>query len=363
MPDLAARPGEQERLLLLAALGEGEVARQAWLTVARGLDIDVVAHETHALFGRLADNLRSLGLQPDVLPRLDGVRKRMWANNSHRVRRVLAAREDLAAAGIASEPTGGLAVLLRLGDPAVRPIVDAELAVDANDVERAGERLVAAGWRPDVRRRDGWLMDLRSATFVRDDPRGLTLRWRRGGWPYATADDTATTAPTGEIVHLPAAGRLLAYTLIEGYRLWGYNPTRRYADAMLLVPGVTASGWADLVDLTRERNAAPVVSAALAELTGPLHCPVPESVVAAVAELETGRRGRLATQVAERSGTAAAFLRRTQGLRMVQAVTSAPSFLQDVWELDGLRQLPRAVLGRWRARRNRRVEADRSRGQ
>lgn len=358
MPDLAALPGEQERLLLVAALGEGAAAREAWLTVARGLDIDVVAHETHGLFGRLAENLRSMHLEPEVMPRLDGVRKRMWATNAGRVRRVMGARAALGSAGVTAEPTGGLAVLLRLGDPAIRPLVDAELWVRADDVERAVATLEAAGWKATVRRRDGWLLDLCSVTLVRpDEPRGVTLRWHAAGWPYAGSTEEALTTPTGEQACVPGPGALLAWTLIEGYRLWGYNPTRRYADAMLLARAAQAGDWDDLERITRERRAAAVVRAGLAALQDSLATPVPAATTASVAALADGGRGPLREYAEERSGTAAAFLRRTQGMPPMRAVTSLPTFLREVWDVEPGRSLPGAAAHRLAARRRTRTTA------
>lgn len=356
MPDLTRLPGEQERLLLVAALGDAPAARVAWLQVAPTLDIDVVAHETHGVFGQLAENLRSMQLEPQILPRLDGVRKRMWATNARRVRHVMRARAVLEASGVRVEAAGGLAVLLRLGDPAVRPLVDAELVVDREEVAPAQHALESAGWRAGARRSDGWLLDLRSATFVTpDEPRGVTLRWSSGRWPYATGDEDLVDVPTGGQVRAPSRGRLLAWTLIEGYHLWGYNPTRRYADAMLLAHDAGPADWDEVLRLTAERRASTVVGPALKALDCVLATPVPRPVLSAMAVHEPRRRSTVADRAAERSGTVAAFLRRSQGLTAGQAVASAPAFLQDVWDLDHRRDLPAAAVRRLRQRRRRRA--------
>lgn len=345
----AQSPGGQERLLLVAALTDPQTAKNAWLELAPGLDIDVVAHETHGVFAQLADNLRAMDLDPAILPRLDGVRKRLWANNSQRLRAVLTARDRLSGAGIAAEPTGGLAVLLTMGDAAGRPMVDAELVVHEDQVSEAVRLLLDDGWQASVRRRDGWLLDLRSITLV-NGKSSVTLRWRAGGWPYATGEESPCSAPTGESVRLPSSGRLMAWTLIEGYRLWGYNPTRRYADAMLLSREMDDEEWQVLLQLTRVRHGAVPVSAALHLLAGPLCIPVPDVVVDDLARYPGAGRGRLSLRIAERSGTAAAFLRRTDRLTPVRALGSVPAFLRDVWDVDGREGLPQVTLRRLRAR-------------
>jgi hypothetical protein len=126
---------------------------------------------------------------------------------------------------------------------------------------------------------------------------------------------------------------------------------------MLLARCAQAGDWADLERITRERRAAAVVRAALAALQDRLATAVPAATTASVAALADSQRGALREYAEERSGTAAAFLRRTQGMRPMRAVSALPPFLREVWDVEPGRSLPGAAAHRWSARRRARATA------
>lgn len=344
----SSEPRPHEWLVLQVAFGDKAVARRAWSALEPELDIDTIAHEVHGVFPQFAGGLRSLGAEPPVLVRLDGVRKRLWTRNSLRTREALEARRSLNGHGIPAEPTGGLATLLRQADLGARPLVDAELAVSAEHSARAARLLVDRGWGDVGTRRDGWLMDLHAATFLRSGQQ-LTLRWSDSGWPYASPEEEAWQSPSDGDLRLPSPSRLLAYTLVEGHRLWGYTPVRRFADLLLLLREREAVSWGDLVQVVQQRGGAAAAARALRLLVRHFPDAVPPDVLAELSD--TSRRSEWAVDLGERSGTVAALVRRMDTTSPLRAIAGAPALLRDTWGVEGNRGLALAGARRLRARR------------
>jgi hypothetical protein len=206
------------------------------------------------------------------------------------------------------------------------------------------------GWTDVEQRRDGWLLDLHADTFVRAG-HALTLRWADGAWPYSSADtEYVSIAGLVESVRLPRPAHLLAYTLIEEFRIWGHTRLRRYADAMMLLCDAEPVQWPDLLELASRRNATVPVRQALKAIAEDLPGLVPGWVLDTLGRQQVRAHGRWAHAAERSSSTAAAFLRRTQRMSPVGAISVAPSFLRDVWEVERARDLPVVGVRRLAAR-------------
>lgn len=336
-------------LVLQVAFGDEVLARRAWSSLEPELDIDTIAHEVHGVFPQLASGLRRLGVESPLLVRLDGVRKRLWTRNTLRTREVLSARHHLDVHGVPSEPTGGLAVLHRQPDLGARPLVDAELVISEARAPRAAQLLLDSGWTGVGTRRDGWLLDLHATTFERSGHQ-LTLRWSDGGWPYASNEKEWPSASEERDLRLPSPTSLLAYTLVEGHRLWGYTPVRRYADLLLLLRDGEAVGWDDLIRLVHLRGAAAAASRALRSLVEHFPEAAPPEVLDELSV--TSRRSEWAVDLGDRSGTVAALVRRMDTTSPLRAIAGAPAFLRDAWGVEGNRGLVLAGARRLRVRRS-----------
>jgi hypothetical protein len=339
---------ESEWLLLQVCFADQGRARAAWLQLSP-LDIDSVAHEVHGVFPQLAASLRAIESSAPVLPRLDGVRRRLWTRNTIRVRDVLDARRMMRSAGLRAEPTGGLATLMRQPDLGARPLVDAELQVDSADAGAARRVLVEDGWTVVGTRRDGWLLDLHAATLERRGQQ-LTLRWSDGPWPYPSGvGPTGSNPGEASDPSLPGPTPLLAYTLVEGHRLWGYTPVRRIADVLLLLTDGEGVQWGELVGLVGTRGGAAAARQALAQTHARFPDLVPDMTLAELGAI-TRRRGQWGMDLDERSGTLAALVRRAEARPTLRFLSGAPQFLRDVWGVEDDDRLVAAGARRLRAR-------------
>ncbi len=322
--DHSRSPGGQEWLTLRVAFGDPDDARQAWEQLEPVLDIDGISHDAHGVFPQLLDALRRLGVEHQVVPRLEGVRRRLWTRNSVRLREVAAAAAGVAEIDPGVSAGGGLAVLLRQDDLSRRPLVDADLVVGTDHAAAARDVLVEDGWREVVRRRDGWLMDLRAVTLERSGHQ-VTLRWAEPGpWPYLTDGGSAPLARVDALTLLvPGPADLLVHTLAEGFRLWGYTPTRRYADALLLLSDADLD-WAAVLDRARSRRAQAPVVAALERIAPDFPSLVPAEALERLRVESAGTRARVGLATDLRWGSLAVVLRRTNDRSLARALAAAP---------------------------------------
>ena len=342
----AGRSGDRviRNELLRAAFAPDDVARRSWEAVASRLDLDTLPFELHSLFPRIAARLRALGIDSPELPRFDGIRKRLWSQNALRGRAVAAASATLAGNGIEPLLTGGIAVLLHGGDWGARPLTEVDLAVPHVAHQAAVAALSDAGWRVDLVRRDGFLLDMR-ASVLTGDLGQVTLRSSPGGWPHdglATASDFDVA---GSRLAVASRADVLLFVVADAERLPGYPPARRLADALTLCePSVTPSvDWTAFVRRTAQRSAAPEARQLLSYLRGRLWAAVPDVAMERLAASGGGPSTRLSVRID--SAVLDAYRRRCRAGSAVAGARMLPSYLCEIWDVGAVTGLPAATLG------------------
>lgn len=346
-PPDAELPASTRDRLLLAVFADDDTARAAWMAVAPTLDIDTLPFELHGLFPLLAERLRALGLTPIDLPRFDGVRKRLWSLNLLRARAVVTVADELARAGAQPLITGAFAVLAHAGNWGIRPLTEVDLVISADRADAVIRDLGHTGWAVVDRRRDGFLMDLQARVLERDGQR-VTLRWSAGAWPHDGLAAASACDVAGATLAVASPADVLAYTITDAERLLGYQPVRRFADALLLcsldTTGRAAMDWTAFTERVLQRKAAVEAVAFLQYLSGILRAPVPPEVIGRLAVASANLRpvGR----VAAASDTVAAYVRRTRSGPRHDVVRQLPGYLCEVWDVDHVSGLPLAVAVR-----------------
>ncbi len=329
-------------MLMIAAFGEPRRADLAWKSLLP-LDIDTLPFEVHHLLPIVSERRRGVGQAISESPRIDGIRKRLWSQNLIRARGIIAAHQRLAASGVPSLLTGGAAVLVQCRNWSLRPITEADLAVPHHSAVHAEEALVNDGWRRDLRRHDGFLLDMHAVRFERGG-QTVTVRWSSNGWPYDP------DGPTLDVVgkRLPVASRasLLALTIVDAERLPGYPPARQIADVFLLCGALDDVrpniDWTSFVRRIVQRHALPETAEFLSALTK-LGSPIPDDVTEEIAALAASRRVR---RVPIKGSVAAAYVRRNRGGSVPSALRSMPAYLREVWDVDHGWKLPVAFAAR-----------------
>jgi hypothetical protein len=338
----ALDPAYVRRMLMIAAFGEPRKADLAWKSLLP-LDIDTLPFEVHHLLPIVAERRREAGQAISESPRIDGIRKRLWSQNVVRARGISAAHKRLTMSGVPAVLTGGAAVLVQCRNWSLRPITEADLAIPHGSAVRAQLALADDGWRRDLRRHDGFLLDMRAVRFERGG-QTVTLRWSSNGWPYDP------DGPTLDVVgnQLPVASRasLLALTIVDAERLPGYPPARQLADVFLLC-GATDDvrpniDWTSFVRRVVQRHALPETAEFLGALTK-LGSPIPDDVTEEIAALAASRRAR---RVPIKGSVAAAYMRRNRGGSVPSALRGMPAYLREVWDVDQGWKLPATFAAR-----------------
>lgn len=282
-------PSPEQKLLLRAALLDGEPALAAFRAWRAGLDLaGAFERETLRLLPLAYDNLARLGCRDPLMGRLKGVYRRAWCENQRllaKLRPVLAA---LHGAGIEVALLKGAALVPDYyRSPGLRPMVDLDLAVRRAALDRARAILTRSGWRCDAPPGADDL-DYRHALWFEDDEHSeLDLHYHFLRDCLDADADAAFWGATEEIAWegLPVRRlqptALLFHTIVHGVRWNPETPVRWMADAITVVRARPAEiDWDRLVALAAARGTLHRVALGLGYLADELALPVPPRVLA-----------------------------------------------------------------------------------
>lgn len=306
-------PRDEERLLLVAATGGGERALAAWRDWRARIDFERLPDETVRLVPLLYRNLSRLGVPPSELTRYASVYRHSWARNRLAFQAGARVIERLAGAGIETIVLKGAAAsTLYYLDDGVRAMEDVDVLVPRARLAATFEVLARAGWQ--VEQRPGlvplspaWLANRHSIGFGDAKGRSFDLHWYVSADALVDGADDPFWAASVPMVLSGVATRALGATDFLHHALahaaWSGTPHLRWAaDAMAVMnrPGASAIDWARLVDHAVRRRMVLPIRRSLAWLRRELAAPVPEAVLAELAEVEVGRLARWELDYANR---------------------------------------------------------------
>jgi hypothetical protein len=296
-------PDAQQTLLLRAALGDGDVAREAWARFrAASGRIDDLDDDSFRLAPQLYRNLTASGISDATLTQLRGAYRYAWYRNHLLLHRAALCVRALQDAGIAVMALKGAAVTaLYPGGLGTRPMNDVDLLVAPADVERAAvilraEGLAETGHLPlpaarrtghalEFRRDDGLAIDLHWHLMVQlGDDSGV---WRRAHRGTVAGIELLVPAPTDQLLH----------TCVHGLGFWP-APVRWVADAVLITRSGATIDWKLLVAEARRRDVTVVMADALRFLSAQIGPVVPPTAIAALARSRASPTSRLAHRIA-----------------------------------------------------------------
>jgi hypothetical protein len=347
-------PTGRQKLLLRAALLEGESGAAAWRELGPGFRLDDLDTASTALLPLLHRQLERRGLDDPLLPRLRGVYRRTWYVNQLRLDRVRGALLALHEAEVDPLVVSGWELPVRYyGDLGLRPAAALHVLVRPDEAERGEQALRDHGWSDDQCVVDTGLFHEFQGAEV-EDLWEAAVDFELGG---AAA---RTLGPADELLDVCLSGaRTTAWPTI----LW-------IADAVtVLAASASEFDWERLVRQARRIRATLRLHDALVFLRDELEAEVPVDVVAALEATPTTRRERIAHRLAgaprgRLGGPPEAlprFLRVTADRPLARAIAGAPRFLRDEWGLEHGAQVPLAALRKagGRLRRAARAGGDR----
>lgn len=279
----------QEKLLRACFLPPPQARREfeAW----RGeIELDCLDELTLRLLPLL---IRAWGVDPldgDVAGLAQRIHLAQWHQNRQRVALAASLQATLSSAGIPCIFLKGMALLIRYcGDTGLRAMGDVDFLVGKEDVPRAADALLQAGWTGEDRLTANEIASqsrVRHAwQFERGPDESCDLHWHPLVRCYApqVADAFWTGAEpvrTGEFVALvPCATDQLLHACSHGLQ-WSWTPqTRWVSDSMTILSSGAALDWSRLRDLARAANMSIRIHAALQYLRDRMQAPVPDRVI------------------------------------------------------------------------------------
>jgi hypothetical protein len=353
-------PTEDQELLLRATLLAGDEAVRAWERWKLRVDVDALDQGSYRMLPLLYRNLLALGIDDPIMKKLKGIYRYTWYRNRVLFDGVMVVLRSLHESGIPAMLLKGSAlVVLHYQDHGVRPMYDVDLLVPAEDALKAIDILKGLGWSPTfgypetfssgfISVRHGWNFKNRADIEV-------DLHWRLLP-EYCSVDadrDLWESAVPALLQEVPAVALcptdLLWQVCVHGLQ-WNEVPTIRWvADAMVILKtSLPFIDWDRFLARTRQHRVILPLRDGLAYLRQVYHAQVPDAVLEA---LDTGAVSRTEAVEYRAKGAPQSILRDAVQLwclharlmrhaTQVQRFTGFPEFLQHIWNLGHVWQVP-----------------------
>ncbi len=285
--------GEQERLLLVAAVGDPDLAEPAYRAWRASVDLQDLDGSAIRVLPLLAERAEAAG-DHLVNRQIAKVVRFSWLKSQLLVTRTLPAIEALQAAGVPVMVTKGAAVVHHShGQLHLRPMNDLDVAVPRGKAGRAASVLVQQGLvapaMPARPRGAAILRQVHALAFT--DPEShaeLDLHWQvlHGSLHPAASAEFWQRAGAGELrgtpVRVLAREDTLVQVVAHGQR-WNLDrPLVWVTDAALLLRGRTDVDWDLVARVATRHRVADVVAEGLAGLRGLAPSLVPERLPSAL---------------------------------------------------------------------------------
>lgn len=283
-------PTPTQELLLRAALLQGEPALQSWNEWRRKVNIDVIDYGSHRMVPQLYRNMQRHGVKDPLMERLKGVYRYYLYKNEillHRIGSLLTAFED---AGIQTLVLKGAALIqLYYRESGLRPMLDADVLVHADQAEQAMEVLSGLNWQSRYTRPQMRIPIIHSTPFEDGGGRQMDLHWHLF-WECFNAKDDDEFWKNAVPIQISGARTLalgpadqLLHTCWHGARWNEVPPIRWVADALAILGSSAAEiEWSGLLKKAQRHRIVLPVKDSLEYLKKKFDAPVPDAVLASL---------------------------------------------------------------------------------
>ena len=359
-------PSEVQALLLRAAFLEGDLARDSFRRWRGIVDPMALDEPSFRLLPQLVRNLVRLGEGDPHLDRWKGTYRHAFAFNSTLFHDMASVVQVLSEAGIRTLVVDGAAIIATVSrESGLRPMGDFGILIPPAEAGRAFDTLTAFGWRSETRFSERLVASLRGAPFAGPDGRRVDLQWyllRENCYPGADepvwkAAQDRHLGPFG--VRVPCAADQLLHVCVDGLHPGVGTRLPWAADAFSLCAGGNVD-WQRLVTETARRRLALPVRTALRWIREHLEAPVPDFALERLEALPVTAAERRELRAKLDPGRPTAGLRilwahhsrvvAERGCGRASTLARFVPYLQQVWGLAHVGQLPSAVLRRGLAR-------------
>jgi hypothetical protein len=319
-----------DRLLVRAALLEGDAVQEAWAAFRDGQRTGEWPSSIRPLLPLLHWSLERAGLSDPLMAELEAARRVSRYRDLQLFEGAAPALRGLPEAGIPTLLLKGAALATRYyPEPGLRPMADVDVLVRSGDAVAAVDRLTALGWSAPSRP-DPWrLAEMHAMALSGQGMPSLDLHWRLQEEAEDSAGETTLwerarpAELAGVATHVLDPADQLLHVVAHGARWRPDGSLRWVADAWVVMRSGELD-WDRFVAEARRRRLTPAAGEALTRLRKLLDGPVPGDVVAALRTTPTRRlerwRHRASSTAPEERGPIQAFaLHHARYRRLVEA--------------------------------------------
>jgi hypothetical protein len=283
-------PDPTQKLLLTAALGEGQDALNAWRRWLAAGNLDRMDGGSFRLLPLLHSNLQRLGVRGPEVTLLKGIRRRAWYQNQMLLRELMPLVGEWTRRGISVTVLKGAALgPLHYGDLSLRPMNDLDILVPHQHVAAIMAELTNAGWK-----RWTWAPTPLTSAYMRfrhaiaiQAPSGpeIDLHWhilytccnddideqflRRSVRVELMGVTVNALDPTGQLIH----------TCLHGMIPLTAETIRWIADVVMIMRSAPID-WDRVVAFATATGQTVLLRTALAYLNSDFNCEIPSQVTA-----------------------------------------------------------------------------------
>jgi hypothetical protein len=291
-------PTPNQELILRAALLQGDAALESWNEWKRSTNLDAIDYGSHRMVPQLYRNLQRHGVKDPMMDRLKGVYRYYLYKNQmllHRMGSLLAAFQEARIETMVLK--GAALVQLYYKEPAVRPMLDADLLVHAHQAEQAMALLTKLQWKPFK-----YLQPLMRIPIVHSTPfedeggRQLDLHWHLFWECFNAREDAdywelAVPIEIGGVKTLALSSTdQLLHTCWHGARWNEVPPIRWVADAMsILAVSAAEIDWSSLLEKAQRHRIVLPVKDSLEYLKNKFDAPIPDGLLKSLSAVRISR--------------------------------------------------------------------------
>ncbi len=355
-------PAALHRPLLRAAFLSGDAAVSAWEVWKSDVDLDHHPDPgSFRLLPQVCRNLRRGGVEDPLLAKLTGIARQSWFKNQKTFQALVPHVRALRDGGVDVALLGAMALALRSPDSSAPPDPTWSLLVRPEQAGSAFELLQRSGWRaaspPPQALLRAFVAHRPTERFRGPDGQELLLSWRwlpgdpdDDVWPAAEQVElhdvtVALLGPADHMVEVCAEGR----PPVARPLFW------RAIDVMLIRAAVGGDvDWLRLVAQARRRGVQPWVAETVRYIQDELDAPLPRDLLGALEAVPAAPpmpAGAGAGAGSERPAIRhelarlwSSYREHSGRLDLGRRLYYFPKYLQYVWRLDSVRQVPRRAL-------------------
>jgi Uncharacterised nucleotidyltransferase len=362
-------PSDRQKLLLRAALWEGDRSAKSRLRLRPSFDLDTLEPSSYVLLPLIYQQLERLGSEDQLLPKLRGIYRRTWYLNQLRLDRLKPALEAVHETDVDPLVVSSWEFpICYYRDLGLRAVPELSLLVRPACVGHASRALSEAGWTGPMEPSESFLRSTHCARFEGASGAACLVYWRlfhefvdpaRAREPEDLWEQSIDFSLGGVAARALCPTDELLNVCVSGARTTTWPTITWIVDAMaVLRASGSAIDWARFVLQARRLRATLRVLDAASFLRHELDAQVPSHVLEELGETPARRRDLLAHRTAATRWPLLGvppeiltrFLRLTADEGVARTLARLPTFLRDEWGLDRRSQIPVSAAQKGMAR-------------